>query len=100
MPENVGRVVPRSKGASEKNSELSTGYVLCARVTQERPWWAKVLRSLRKAEGLSQMVLAKKAGVSLATVKKMEMGRHVPRLDVYERVLKALGNELEVVRDE
>lgn len=48
------------------------------------------IRIARKAQGLSQTELAKKAGVGINTVNRYETGKNFPRLDVLERVFGAL----------
>lgn len=52
---------------------------------------ARVLRAEREAAGLSHADLAARAGVSAATLARVERGTHTPSLDTVERVLAALG---------
>lgn len=49
------------------------------------------IKSTRITRGLSQAVLAEKAGVSQPTVANWENGSHVPRAAVLERIGEALG---------
>ncbi len=52
----------------------------------------KMLRSLRKQEGWSQVDLAKKAKVSQAYIAKLETGvKKNPSLATLKRIAKALG---------
>lgn len=50
-----------------------------------------VLRGRREELGLTQLQLAGKAGVSSATVHKLEAGRLSVHLDLFVRVVDALG---------
>lgn len=52
------------------------------------------IRIARKAQGLTQTELAKKAGVSANTVNRYETGKTFPRLDALERVFGALGIDI------
>jgi transcriptional regulator with XRE-family HTH domain len=49
------------------------------------------LRRLREQKGLTQAVLAKRAGVSRAYEARLEMGRHDPPLSRVQRFARALG---------
>ena len=49
------------------------------------------LKRLRKTRGITQEVLARKAGVSLGYVARLEIGRHDPKLSTLKRLAKALG---------
>lgn len=51
----------------------------------------QVLRGRREELGLTQLQLAGKAGVSSATVHKLEAGRLSVHLDLFIRVVDALG---------
>ncbi len=56
----------------------------------------KMLRSLRKREGWSQVDLAKKAKVSQAYIAKLETGvKKNPSLATLKRIAKALGVPVE-----
>jgi transcriptional regulator with XRE-family HTH domain len=55
------------------------------------PRLAKTLKTLRKARGWSQPVLAKKAGVSAGYLARLERARHDPRLSTLIKLAKALG---------
>jgi transcriptional regulator with XRE-family HTH domain len=48
------------------------------------------LKSLREAQGLSQMVLASKVKITREYVNKLEAGRYDPTLSVVRRLAKAL----------
>jgi transcriptional regulator with XRE-family HTH domain len=49
----------------------------------------------REAARLSQEQLAKKAGISLDTVRKAESGRHSHRLNTMVKLADAMGVEVE-----
>jgi transcriptional regulator with XRE-family HTH domain len=59
-----------------------------------------LLRRARRIAGISQQVLARRAGVSQSTVAKAESGAMVPTLPVFERLLAVAGLRLVVVDDE
>ena len=58
------------------------------------------IRELRKAAGLSQEELAKRAGVGLRFIRELEQGRRNPSLGKIEQVLALFGHHVEVVRDD
>jgi transcriptional regulator with XRE-family HTH domain len=51
---------------------------------------AEAIRCLRKESGLSLVKLAAKAGVSFATVQKLEAGHHWPNLKVLIKIANVL----------
>jgi predicted transcriptional regulator len=59
---------------------------------------ATVLRNARRAAGMSQRELARRAGVAQPAVARIEAGGVVPRVDTLERLLRASGHTLEVNR--
>lgn len=59
---------------------------------------ATSLRNARRAAGLSQRELARRAGVAQPAVARIEAGGVVPRVDTLERLLRASGHTLEVAR--
>jgi predicted transcriptional regulator len=58
---------------------------------------ARVLRQARRRAGLTQRVLAARAGVPQSRVAKIESGAVVPRVDTFDRLLEACGEGLESV---
>lgn len=52
----------------------------------------------RKAIGLTQQQIAKRAGVSQSIISKIEKQNLIPRLDVAIRIWKALGFKIEIKR--
>jgi len=55
-----------------------------------------VLRTARRRAGLSQRVLAERAGVTQAAISRIEDGKTSPRFDTLERLLEACGFTLEL----
>lgn len=49
------------------------------------------LFAVRKAARLSMLALAKRSGVSSATINDIEKGRQMPAVDTVERLARALG---------
>lgn len=56
-----------------------------------------LLRFTRANAGLSQRELGRRAGVTQASVARIEEGKTSPRLDTLERLLAVCGFELEVM---
>lgn len=59
---------------------------------------AATLRNARRAAGLSQRELARRAKVAQPAVARIESGGVVPRVDTLEHLLRACGHSLEVTR--
>ena len=56
------------------------------------PFIPAIVVSWRRLRGMTQEALAKAAGISLSTLKKIEAGRkHGPWLDSLEQICEALG---------
>jgi transcriptional regulator with XRE-family HTH domain len=51
---------------------------------------AKRLKQLRAERGLTQAALAKRAGVTLSYIGRLEIGRHDPQLSTLRKLAKAL----------
>jgi y4mF family transcriptional regulator len=56
--------------------------------------FTKEIKAMRKAAGLTQAQLAKRAGVGLRFVRELEQGKSTVRLDKVDQVLGLLGYEL------
>jgi y4mF family transcriptional regulator len=56
--------------------------------------FAKEIMAMRKAAGLTQAQLAKRAGVGLRFIRELEQGKPTVRLDKINQVLELLGYEL------
>lgn len=55
------------------------------------------LRKLRKAQGLTQGELAKKAGVGINTIVRYETGQNSPKLEILELITKELGAKIVLI---
>lgn len=55
------------------------------------------LRRLRKAQGLTQGELAKKAGVGINTIVRYETGKNSPKVEILELITKELGAKIVVI---
>ncbi|MEE8603012.1 helix-turn-helix domain-containing protein [Euzebya tangerina] len=58
---------------------------------------SQLLRTARQRCGLSQRAVAALVGTSQSAIARYESGTVVPRFDTMERILTALGHELELV---
>lgn len=59
---------------------------------------ATFVKEKRKSLGLTQIVLAEKAGVGLRFVRDLEQGKSTLRLDKVNQVLDLFGSEVGVIR--
>ena len=57
---------------------------------------SSLVRRARRAAGLSQKALAERAGVTQASISRIEDGKISPRCDTLERLLEACGFTLEL----
>ena len=55
-----------------------------------------LLRQRRRAHGLSQQELARRAGTRQATISRIENGHEVPTVERLDRLLVALGERLDL----
>jgi y4mF family transcriptional regulator len=55
---------------------------------------ATEIKTMRKAAGLTQAEVSKRAGVGLRFVRELEQGKPTVRLDKVKQVLNLLGYEL------
>jgi y4mF family transcriptional regulator len=55
---------------------------------------AKEIKEMRKAAGLTQNDVSKRAGVGVRFVRELEQGKPTVRLDKVNQVLELLGYEL------
>ena len=58
------------------------------------------IKNLRKKQGLTQVDFAKRAGIGLRFLRKLEEGKPTVRLDKVNQVLDFLGVHLEIERNE
>ena len=57
---------------------------------------ARRVRALRQRRKVSQAELARRIGTKQPAIARLESGRVVPKLDLLEKVARALGAQLEV----
>lgn len=57
------------------------------------------IKIIRKVQKISQDQLAKKSGISRATINRIENGEHIPNIDTICKLCKALGVKLAIVFD-
>jgi transcriptional regulator with XRE-family HTH domain len=55
---------------------------------------AKQIAGLRAERGLSQQILAQKAGINRVTLARIELAVHQPTLDTLDAIARALGVRL------
>ncbi len=60
----------------------------------------KKIKELRKHAKLTQVEFAKRAGVGLRFIRKLEQGKPTVRLDKVNQVLKFFGYHIEVIQNE
>lgn len=58
----------------------------------------KIISEIRTQKKLSLGKLAKLSGVAGSVICRWETGETVPRIDVLQKVLKALGYQLQIVK--
>lgn len=61
---------------------------------EARDWFVRELRIACEVSGLSQLQLARRAGLNPSRVSRILTGRTVPDLDVAERLVRGTGNRL------
>ena len=61
---------------------------------------SEFIKAKRKNLGLTQIILAEKAGVGLRFVRDLEQGKATLRLDKVNQVLDLFGSEVGVIRKE
>ena len=61
---------------------------------------SEFIKAKRKNLGLTQIILAEKAGVGLRFVRDLEQGKPTLRLDKVNQVLDLFGSEVGVMRKE
>ncbi len=60
----------------------------------------KKIKELRKNAKLTQVEFAKRAGVGLRFIRKLEQGKPTIRLDKVNQVLEFFGYHIEVIQNE
>ena len=65
-------------------------------MVQER-FWGNLIRELREKYGVSQRQLAEDTGVNRSTLRSIEAGQSAGDILIIERLLDALGHDLEAL---
>lgn len=60
-------------------------------------FWGNLIRELREKSGLSQRQLAEDTGVNRSTLRSIEAGQSDGDILIIERLLDALGHDLEAL---
>ncbi|MFH1460765.1 MAG: type II toxin-antitoxin system Y4mF family antitoxin [Candidatus Omnitrophota bacterium] len=60
----------------------------------------KSIKQLRKAAKLTQVELAKRAGVGLRFLRELEQGKQTLRIDKINQVLEFFGYHIEAIKNE
>ena len=60
-------------------------------------WWCNVLKKLRIEQGLTLMELSLRTGVTQSYLSRLENGKHTVSIAKLDKILNALGHELEIV---
>jgi transcriptional regulator with XRE-family HTH domain len=58
-------------------------------------WTTKLINELRRERGWTLFELSIEADVPRATIRNVELGEHVPNIETVDKLLMALGHELE-----
>ena len=69
--------------------------IVCVIITNMKA--ASILREARRAAGLSQRELARRAGVAQPVLSRIERGHASPRFGTLDRLLRECGKELQLV---
>ena len=67
---------------------------------EERKRIGERIRQLRKQQGVSQVELAEKAGLSQPHIVRIEQGRYSVGLDILQAIAKALGCTVDMVEQQ
>jgi transcriptional regulator with XRE-family HTH domain len=63
-------------------------------VKPDPTFWSKLIQDLRHEKGWSQRELAQFANVNRTTLRSIEHGTGPVKMDIFERLLDALGHDL------
>lgn len=59
-------------------------------------FWCGLIKDLRAEQRMSQQELATRANVNRTTLRRIEEGKTSPNMEIFERLLSALGHDLAV----
>lgn len=71
-------------------------FLAAFQVAFERIQFARELKQIREAHGLSQTQLAELSGTKQPAIARLESGRVMPRIDLLQKIAKALDMDLQI----
>ena len=60
-------------------------------------WWCNVLKKLRNEQGITLMELSLRTDITQSYLSRIENGKHTVSVTKLDKILKALGHQLEIV---
>ena len=63
-------------------------------------WHQQIISELRMERGMTQADLAEICNVSVNTIGKIESGLTIGNFDTVDKIIKALGHEIEIIKVE
>tara|TARA_R110000796_G_scaffold205144_1_gene321177 strand:+ start:215 stop:472 length:258 start_codon:yes stop_codon:yes gene_type:complete len=65
--------------------------------TNDNNWWCIVLKKLRNDQSITLMELSMRTGVTQSYLSRLENGKHTVSIAKLDKILNALGHQLEIV---
>ena len=72
------------------------GFAAAVQQEFDRLQLARQVKALRESQQLSQAELARRAGTKQPAIARLESGRVIPRLDLLEKIARAVGMTISV----
>ena len=66
-------------------------------MTKNINWWCNVLKKLRNEQGITLMELSLRTNITQSYLSRIENGKHTVSVTKLDKILKALGHQLEIV---
>lgn len=66
-------------------------------MTKNINWWCNVLKKLRNEQGITLMELSLRTDITQSYLSRIENGKHTVSVTKLDKILKALGHQLEIV---
>tara|TARA_R100001377_G_scaffold4594_1_gene2619 strand:- start:192 stop:446 length:255 start_codon:yes stop_codon:yes gene_type:complete len=60
-------------------------------------WWCNVIKKLRNEQGITLMELSLRTDITQSYLSRIENGKHTVSIAKLDKILKALGYQLEIV---
>lgn len=99
MPKSKKTKVPGTQSLEDFVAGVdkkSPGFAQAYRMAYTKHGLARAVKALRERRGLSQRQLAELVDTQQPQIARLENGVNIPRLDVLQKIARALGTELEV----